>query len=192
MKILVIGCGGNGSWISLVLLQSGHEVVCIDNDKLELSNANRLPVFLVDVVKGLPKIAALKNVASSIGIGERLTVVNDKIDEDSLIEYYIGFKPDVIVDSTDDPNIQMILRRYVEELNVPIILAHYDGYNITIDIVTKSIEKEIKPLPMGYTTPSNVVVPVTVAFFVEKIIREKLWEKVEGEKTLTLSLEPFE
>ena len=153
-KVLVIGAGGIGSWVTLNLALSGcvDEIHVCDHDVIEESNLNRTPFALHHV--GMKKIWAMTELVSE----RRRDVV--VIPMDGLIqscEVDIG-KFDFIIDCTDG----LMVKEWIlaQKFN-SYIKVGYDGWSVTVD------GSKIMPWDEGgdgyRVVPSFVVPPQVLA-----------------------------
>ena len=76
--VVVVGCGGLGSWTSLIMAKSGwREFVLVDPDVVEEKNLQNQAYFPEDV--GLPKVVALKRKLESLGA--RVNAIQERIED---------------------------------------------------------------------------------------------------------------
>jgi len=86
-KIGIAGCGGLGSNIAIMLVRAGiSNLVLVDYDRVELSNLNRQHFFLDDI--GIHKTEALINNLKKINPYLNITIVNQKLNQDSISEIF--------------------------------------------------------------------------------------------------------
>jgi len=84
--VLVVGCGGLGSWTSLIMAKSGwREFVLVDPDVVEEKNLSNQAYFPEDI--GLRKVNALKRKLESLGAS--VAVYPERIEDviDSLPDF---------------------------------------------------------------------------------------------------------
>ncbi|KAK9472087.1 uncharacterized protein V1510DRAFT_418593 [Dipodascopsis tothii] len=102
-SVVVVGCGGVGSWVATMLARNGvGRVRLIDFDQVTLSSLNRHAAATVADV-GTPKVAALARylgrVAPFVRIESRNTLWTLAEAEELLLE---GGRPDFVVDAIDN------------------------------------------------------------------------------------------
>ncbi len=127
---VVAGCGGIGSWVSLLISLSGRirKIILIDDDKIESTNLNRTPFRLKDIRKY--KVDAIEELILErrvdIEIKKYRSRTNDEIISNILDDMWRGNS--VLFDCRDDLysdlNTISFNRRYK---------LGYDGLSITID-----------------------------------------------------------
>lgn len=141
MNVIVIGCGGIGSWVGLTLALSGcaTNIHLYDNDKLEASNLNRTPYKLTQI--GLSKVEALQFLI----LERRVRRINVTA-YNSLFGTKLPYNYDknwIIIDCRDS-----IFNDYDSVKHCRIYKVGYDGLEITIDCDPINNHK----LVMGETT----------------------------------------
>lgn len=149
MKIIIIGASKLGYFLAKNLLEEGHDVRLIDNDKNRcemIANAFDVRVFCGDGTK--------VEVLASAGAGksDALIAITDR-DEDNLIACEIGKKQfsvkRTIAKSNDSKNIRLMKR-----LGVDVVLD-------STKIITELIEHEIDKAPvklLADISSSNAVI----------------------------------
>jgi tRNA A37 threonylcarbamoyladenosine dehydratase len=118
--VIVVGCGGVGSWAATMLVRSGvGRVRLVDFDQVTLSSLNRHAVAtLADV--GTPKVVALrkhlKQVAPWVEIDARNELWNKENGETLL-----SGKPTFVVDAIDNIDTKVDLLHYCKTNGIPVI-----------------------------------------------------------------------
>lgn len=118
--VIVVGCGGVGSWVATMLLRSGvGKIRLIDFDQVTLSSLNRHAVAtLADV--GTPKVQALRKrleeVAPWVSIDARNELWRMEVGDDLL-----AGSPTFVVDAIDNIATKVDLLYYCKSRNIPII-----------------------------------------------------------------------
>lgn len=137
-NILIVGCGGVGSWVAAGLAATGvQNLYLLDDDAVEASNLNRQTIFRVCDV-GRPKAHVLAeqlndrygvNVQPKLG---RLTTV------DSIEELNTGF--DLIINCADEPSVDAT-SKIVSDYSLPRRIAHIigGGYNLHLTLIGQLI-----------------------------------------------------
>jgi tRNA A37 threonylcarbamoyladenosine dehydratase len=118
--VIVVGCGGVGSWAATMLVRSGvGRVRFIDFDQVTLSSLNRHAVAtLADV--GTPKVLALRKhleqVAPWVDIDARNELWNKENGETLL-----DGEPTFVVDAIDNIDTKVDLLHYCKMKGIPVI-----------------------------------------------------------------------
>jgi len=99
-RVLVIGLGGLGSPAAMYLAASGvGHLVLVDPDQVELTNLQRQIVHATERL-GQDKVTSAARGLTSLNPGVRVTTINRKLDEKSLLEQIRDV--DAVVDATDN------------------------------------------------------------------------------------------
>ena len=116
-KVVVAGCGGLGSPVSVYLAAAGVGTIrLIDHDKVELSNLNRQILHWdKDIGRGKAKSAAekLKQLNKEVNI----EAIDETITEANISRLIDGF--DLIVDAMDNMPSRYLLNKAAIEGNIP-------------------------------------------------------------------------
>jgi tRNA A37 threonylcarbamoyladenosine dehydratase len=128
--VCVIGVGGVGSWIVEALARSavGH-LTLIDLDNVAESNINRQIQALTDTI-GQPKIEALRDRIAQINPFCKVTLVEDFIDPDNIVQMIDGKGFDYVVDAIDSVKAKAALIAYCREHALPMITSGGAGGQI--------------------------------------------------------------
>lgn len=149
-RVVVVGCGGAGSWASLFCALCGVEdMTLIDPDVVETSNLNRTPYKLSDV--GRPKVDAL---AELIMERRRIDVfpINDFFPSLAAID-----KNTVVIDATDDLEAQHKVHEVTKLNNAHYIRVGYNGHMVSVsNDPTVVWECDVDPDDDNYGTSSWV------------------------------------
>ncbi|EEB07010.1 moeb/ThiF domain-containing protein [Schizosaccharomyces japonicus yFS275] len=119
--VVVVGCGGVGSWVTVMLARSGvGRIRIIDFDQISLSSLNRHSVATLKDV-GTPKVVALKNAIASfapwVDVDARITLFQ----KDNADELLMEGQPVFIVDAIDNIQTKVDLLAYCHEHNLRVI-----------------------------------------------------------------------
>jgi tRNA A37 threonylcarbamoyladenosine dehydratase len=119
--VCVIGVGGVGSWIVEALARSavGH-LTLIDLDNVAESNINRQIQALSSTI-GQPKIEALRDRIAQINPYCRVTLVEDFIEPDNIVQMIEGNGFDYVVDAIDSVKAKAALIAYCRDHALPMI-----------------------------------------------------------------------
>lgn len=163
--VIIVGCGGTGTWTALALLLAGvRRFVLIDEDALATHNLNRLP-YPPDQV-GVQKTRCLMDLMDSIepeaDIEELWRMAEpEKADdtEASFEDYFNSNEEYVIVDCTDDLKIQQYLSKLCKTHKREYFRV---GCSDDLVFVGKSVPSGAfaEDMKQGYGTPSWVAPPM--------------------------------
>jgi tRNA A37 threonylcarbamoyladenosine dehydratase len=128
--VCVIGVGGVGSWIVEALARSavGH-LTLIDLDNVAESNINRQIQALTATI-GQPKIEALRDRIAQINPFCKVTLVEDFIEPDNIVQMIDGKGFDYVVDAIDSVKAKAALIAYCREHALPMITSGGAGGQI--------------------------------------------------------------
>src|ERR1035437_6979594 len=127
---IIVGCGGIGFWLGIFLAMQGYyEFVLIDDQKIEPSNLNRLPVPPAWV--GTYKTQALRKVIRSLRPVTSIVTFNGRILEEGfsyLNNLTNNYKQ--VWDCTDDARVQKKLSAYCKENYLPYRKLGYEAFKV--------------------------------------------------------------
>ena len=128
--VCVIGVGGVGSWIVEALARSavGH-LTLVDLDNVAESNINRQIQALTGTI-GQPKIEALRDRIAQINPYCRVTLVEDFIEPDNIVQMIDGKGFDYVVDAIDSVKAKAALIAYCRQHALPMITSGGAGGQI--------------------------------------------------------------
>ena len=153
----VVGCGGTGFWAATLLAMSGvEELVLVDNDIVEISNLNRLP--LKDTYVGMKKTIAARDFINSIRKQVRIETHDARIEKPEDCTMLRG----VVFCCTDNLKNQQLICAYCKKNDIPYQRIGYDG---TILNVSKAFPLSFEEATDegGYTVTPSWVIPAAVA-----------------------------
>ena len=156
-EIFVVGCGGTGTWTTIMSAMLGTKIIHIsDHDVIELHNLSRLP-FGEDSI-GKLKTDVLRNFVQNIR-PDTTIYSYDGIHKESDLFILTG---DVIFDCNDNPDIQDMIYKYCKDGGLKYIGVGCNADHISIldnlDLVFKS--KEHDPYEI---TPIFLIPPIIAA-----------------------------
>ena len=129
ISIAVIGVGGVGFWVVYLAAMSGiGKLFLFDGDSVDETNLNRLPMLISDV--GRKKVEVAREKILELRPETSVICVSQNINPDNLkmaIE-----KDTVVIDCTDNIEIQRGLYGMCNIEGIRYIRAGYDGTHITI------------------------------------------------------------
>ncbi|KAK9457531.1 hypothetical protein V1511DRAFT_493888 [Dipodascopsis uninucleata] len=170
--VVVVGCGGVGSWVITMLVRSGiGKVRIIDFDQVTLSSLNRhASATLADV--GTPKALSLRNylktIAPWVEIDARVELWNNESAEELLSD-----SPTIVVDAIDNIDTKVDLLTYCHSHKLPVISAmgaacKADPTRIQIDDISGSAEDPLARATRRRLRLRGIVSNITVVFSSEK------------------------
>lgn len=147
-EIFVIGCGGTGTWTSIMAALMGVKIIHIaDHDIIEIHNLSRLPYRQSDI--GRLKTDVLKEYLQTIRPDSTIYTY-DGIHTDLDL---IALTGDVIFDCNDNPKVQKMIFDYCKEHKLRYIGVGCNANHISVienlDLVCRSDEHdpyEITPI----------------------------------------------
>ncbi|MDD5471337.1 MAG: tRNA threonylcarbamoyladenosine dehydratase [Sideroxydans sp.] len=108
-RVAVIGVGGVGSWAVEALARSGiGNLTLIDFDHVAVSNMNR-QIQALDSTLGMAKTEALKARIADINPACRVTVVDDFLTEDNMMQLLPADCFDAVIDACDEAKVKAAL-----------------------------------------------------------------------------------
>ena len=121
-KVLVLGCGGVGSYVIESLARSGiKNMTIVDADIVELTNINRQLIALHSTI-GKPKVDVEKERLLDINPEMNVTTIYERIVPSEInklnLEAY-----DYVVDAIDDTLVKTELCKYAIEHNINLIVS---------------------------------------------------------------------
>jgi adenylyltransferase/sulfurtransferase len=99
-SVLIIGCGGLGSPLSIYLAAAGiGHLGLVDFDVADFTNLQRQVAFGTSDV-GRPKVEATKDRIASINPNVKVTTYRTKLNSENVLDIFKGY--DIIIDGTDN------------------------------------------------------------------------------------------
>lgn len=169
--VIVVGCGGVGSWVTTMLVRSGvSKIRVIDFDQVTLSSLNRHAVATIRDV-GRSKVETMKAHLLNVAPWIDVEPVNQLWNKNSAEQLLLGGKygrPDYVIDCIDNIDTKVDLLAYCYENKLPVICSggaacKSDPSRINIgdirlteeDPLLKSVRRRLKL--KGITTGIDVV-----------------------------------
>jgi molybdopterin/thiamine biosynthesis adenylyltransferase len=123
--VLMIGCGGLGSTVSLVLARSGvGHIVIVDLDTVSLSNIHRQILYGKEDI-GKPKVeVAAQNYLLQLA---KITPINVEVDETIANNMIREYNPVCVLDCTDNFAVRYALNAACAKNSVPFINGSITG-----------------------------------------------------------------
>ncbi len=142
--VVIVGLGAIGSWVSVLLVQSGiQKLTLIDNDVVQENNLNRSLFTYKDL--GFQKTTAisnrLKSIYSDVKVSEITKIILQSKD---ILEILNDIKKDheniLLVNCADFPNVDVtskLIHEACMQSKIPYIIA--GGYNLHLSLIGPTI-----------------------------------------------------
>ncbi len=126
-RVLVVGVGGLGSWVSELLVRAGvGRIRIVDDDSVEISNIHRQAMYTEsDAAAGRLKIDAAAQRLHEIDSDVEIETVRARMDE--LTAERLMQDVDVVVDGTDNFESRFVLNDCAIKLSKPWVFAGIMG-----------------------------------------------------------------
>jgi tRNA A37 threonylcarbamoyladenosine dehydratase len=120
-SVLVVGLGGVGAYAAEQLCRAGiGKMTIVDGDVVEETNRNRqLPALISNT--GKPKAEVLANRFRDINPDIQLTVINDFIADEKIIELLKSQPFNYVVDAIDTISPKVFLIYHAVQLGLPVV-----------------------------------------------------------------------
>lgn len=120
-SVLVVGLGGVGAYAAEQLCRAGiGKMTIVDGDVVEETNRNRqLPALISNT--GKPKAEVLANRFRDINPDIQLTVINDFIADEKIIELLKSQTFNYVVDAIDTISPKVFLIYHAVQLGLPVV-----------------------------------------------------------------------
>lgn len=174
-RVVVVGCGGVGSWVVTMLVRSGVGLVrIIDFDQVSLSSLNRHAVAVLQDV-GTPKVECLARHMAQIAPWVRVDAVNRLWDMAHGEELLLGgdFAPTLVVDCIDNIDTKVDLLHFCHTRGLAVVLSggaacKSDPTRINIADLSKTEEDPLARAVRIRLGKRGVVDNIPVVFSAEK------------------------
>lgn len=131
----------------------------------------------------LKKTESLENIARQINDASRIDCVHSKFSK-SVIDYY-GYRPNIIIDTQNDPKLKEMSLEYALDKDIPYISAYSGKFCSIVDVFCGSNFKEIiDPVLIGKDDPQGPASSAVAAGIVVDEVRKKIFFVDENEKSL--------
>ncbi|CAE6461225.1 unnamed protein product, partial [Rhizoctonia solani] len=175
-RVVVVGCGGVGSWAAVMLMRSGvSHIRLVDFDMVTLSSLNRHAVAtLADV--GVPKVTACKRfferVAPWIELDARVELWKEGSGGEDLLRW--GDSPvDWVIDAIDNLTTKVQLLRYCKLQNIKVFASmgagtKSDPTRIQISDISNTFEDPLARSVRRRLRVENIESGIPVVYSTEK------------------------
>lgn len=174
-RIVVVGAGGVGSWVSTMLVRSGvGKIRIIDFDQVSLSSLNRHAVATLQDV-GTSKVECLRNhllqIAPWVTIETRNQLWNLKTAESLIFDN--DFNPTYIVDCIDNIDTKVDLLAFCYERKLPVISSggaacKSDPTRMNVGDISKTEEDPLSRSVRIRLKKRGIITNIPVVFSAEK------------------------
>jgi len=179
-RYAIIGVGGIGTWIAIALALSCTPRSCtitlIDSDVVEVENMNRLPIPFTFALDRVYKVDAVAWYIQQVRPDVKVFGIPTKINTlDDLVSLRTMQSVNMVIETTDSPMIEKIVKRFAYGMRLPLISAKYDGLRGSIEYISEVITSQPDTWDLeirtGYSVfPSTPIVPMFIASLVVAII----------------------
>lgn len=160
--VLVVGLGGVGGYAAEMLGRAGvGRMTVVDGDTVSRSNINRQIVALHSTV-GQPKAALFAARLRDINPGMELTVVDEYVRDERLVQLVEASAYDCVVDAIDTLSPKVFLLYHCHRLALPVVSAmgsggRMDGSRVQVADISRShgcplaamVRKRLRRLGVG-------------------------------------------
>lgn len=122
-RVLVVGLGGLGSWLSELLVRAGVSMLrLVDEDTVDWSNIARQAMYdELDAAEHSPKVMSAAECLSRINHNLDVEPLQKKLSRDNIASLAGGM--DLILDGTDDWASRFLINDYAVKMDVPWVFA---------------------------------------------------------------------
>ncbi|KAK9237047.1 hypothetical protein V1525DRAFT_405135 [Lipomyces kononenkoae] len=170
--VIVVGCGGVGSWIITMLVRSGiGKLRIIDFDQVTLSSLNRHATATLEDV-GTPKVESLKKYLNKVAPWVEIETKVELWNKDNATRLLEG-EPAYVVDAIDNIDTKVDLLEYCHNNKLQVISAmgagcKADPTRIQIDDISGSAEDPLARATRRRLRLKGIITGITVVFSSEK------------------------
>lgn len=170
--VIVVGCGGVGSWAATMLVRSGiGRVRLVDFDQVTLSSLNRHAVAtLVDV--GTPKVLTLRKHLEQVAPWVEIDARNELWNKENG-EMLLSGNPTFVVDAIDNIHTKVDLLHYCKTNGIPVISSmgagcKSDPTRVNIGDISESIEDPLCRSTRRRLRQKGIAIGIPVVYSLEK------------------------
>ncbi|CCX05683.1 Similar to Uncharacterized protein YKL027W; acc. no. P36101 [Pyronema omphalodes CBS 100304] len=170
--VVVVGCGGVGSWAATMLVRSGvGKIKLVDFDQVTLSSLNRHAVAtLADV--GTPKVMALRKHLEQVAPWVEIDATNELWNKENG-ERLLAGNPTYIVDAIDNIETKVDLLHFCHSRGIPVISSmgagcKSDPTRVNIGDISESDEDPLSRSTRRRLRQKGVTTGIKVVYSIEK------------------------
>jgi molybdopterin/thiamine biosynthesis adenylyltransferase len=122
-RVLIVGLGGLGSWLSELLVRAGvHSLRLVDDDTVDWSNIARQAMYdELDAAEHSPKVISAAECLSRINHNVNVEPMRTRLTRHNIASLAEGV--DLILDGTDDWTSRFVINDYAVKMDVPWVFA---------------------------------------------------------------------
>jgi len=159
--VCIVGCGGLGGYILEMLARAGVlHITVADGDVFAESNLNR-QILCTEANIGTHKTEAAIKRIREINSDVILCTHGEYLGEENAVEFLSGH--DVIVDALDNAASRLLLERFAESLNTPLVHGAMQDWVAHIAVVMPG-DRTLSKFYGSFTPPPPAVPSFTPAF----------------------------
>ena len=179
-RVCIVGCGGLGGYVLEMLARAGVlNITVADGDVFAESNLNRQILCTESNIGALKIESAIKRVRK-INSEVAISALAEYVNEDNAMEILSGH--DVIIDALDNVDSRLLIERFAETLNIPLIHGAMQDWVAHIAVVMPG-DKTLTKLYGAFHPPPPAVPSFTPAFCAAIQVSETI-KLLCGKKTL--------
>ena len=126
-KVMIIGIGGVGGYVTEALVRSGIEnFILIDHDKIDITNKNR-QIIALDSTYGKTKVSVMANRILDINKDSKVEELEIFLDTNNTYDIISKYKPDYVVDCCDTITTKKEIIKACINLNIKFISSMGTG-----------------------------------------------------------------
>lgn len=134
---------GNSVILSIVLQGGGGYMRLADNDRLALSNTNRVRAGVESL--GVPKTDVTARQIYAINPHANLELFSYGLTKENIARFFEGPpKLDVVIDEIDNLGVKYLIREHAKRLRIPVIMATDNGDNGMVDIERYDLDPDLE------------------------------------------------
>ncbi|MBR5784555.1 MAG: tRNA threonylcarbamoyladenosine dehydratase [Bacteroidales bacterium] len=148
--VLVVGLGGVGGYAVEQLCRAGiGNLTIVDGDTVSQTNINRQLIATVDTV-GLSKAEVFQKRLSSINPNCNITVIDEFIRDDRMIEILKDKHYDYVVDAIDTLSPKVFLIYHCMQLGLPLVSSMGSAGKLDPSLIEVSDVSKSHTCPLAY------------------------------------------
>jgi tRNA A37 threonylcarbamoyladenosine dehydratase len=148
--VLVVGLGGVGGYAVEQLCRAGiGNLTIVDGDTVSQTNINRQLIATVDTV-GLSKAEVFQRRLSSINPNCNITVIDEFIRDDRMIEILKDKHYDYVVDAIDTLSPKVFLIYHCMQLGLPLVSSMGSAGKLDPSLIEVSDVSKSHTCPLAY------------------------------------------
>jgi tRNA A37 threonylcarbamoyladenosine dehydratase len=189
--VLVVGLGGVGGYAVEQLCRAGiGNLTIVDGDTVSQTNINRQLIATVDTV-GLSKAEVFQRRLSSINPNCNITVIDEFIRDDRMIEILKDKHYDYVVDAIDTLSPKVFLIYHCMQLGLPLVSSMGSAGKLDPSLIEVSDVSKSHTCPLAYLVRKRlsklgVKKGFTVVYSSERVPEDAMIEDPSVNKRTTI------